>query len=156
MLKKKSNQYSYENCFVAESEIGIEGSINIYNGAELNRLRKPVIQYVKKHYNATFNPEKETQEGEFYIDSLGVNPKNQGKGIGSKLIQFVINNLDFNQQSLGLLVDQENPNAEKLYLNFGFKYVGKKELAGKKLKHLQREPAKKISNIVNSKSAKSF
>ena len=141
-VENKNNQYSYENCFVAENEKGIEGSINIYNGAELNRLRMPIIQHIKEHYNKDFCPEKETQQGEFYIDSFGVNPKSQGKGIGSKLLQFIINNPDFNQQTLGLLVDEENPNAEKLSLNFGFKSIGQKKLAGKKLKHLQREPTK--------------
>ena len=45
-----------------------------------------------------------------------------------------------NQQTLGLLVDEANPLAEKLYLKLGFEFVGHKELVGKKMKHLQRKP----------------
>ena len=139
-IKKENNQYSYKNCFVAESERGIEGSINIYDGAELDILRTPIIQYIKNHFKVDFSPEKETQQGEYYIDSFGVDPKSQGRGIGTKMLQFVINKYDCNQQTLGLLVDEDNPNAEKLYLNLGFKLVGTKVLTGKKMKHLQRKP----------------
>lgn len=139
-VEKENNQYSYKNCFVAESERGIEGTINIYEGAKLDILRRPITQYIKQHFNLNFSPERETQKGEYYIDSFGVDPESQGRGIGTKMLEFVINRYD--QQTLGLLVDEDNPNAEKLYLNLGFELVGTKVLTGKKMKHLQRKPIK--------------
>jgi ribosomal protein S18 acetylase RimI-like enzyme len=139
-VRKENNQYSFQNCLVVESEYGIEGAINIYDGANLEMLREPIVHYVKKHLNINFNPEKETQQGEYYIDSFGVSPKRQGKGIGTKLLQYVVETYNNNQKTLGLLVDEENPKAEKLYLNLGFEFVGRKVLAGKKMKHLQRKP----------------
>jgi ribosomal protein S18 acetylase RimI-like enzyme len=76
--------------------------------------------------------------GEFYIDSLGVAANQQGKGIGSKLLLFLIDEyVTINQKTLGLLVDEENPAAKKLYLKLGFKTVGKKTLVGKNLEQLQ-------------------
>ena len=141
-VEKENNQYSYKNCFVAESERGIEGSINIYNGAKLEILRKPIAQYIKEHFNLDFNPENETQKGEYYIDSFGVDPKSQGRGIGTAILQFITNKYDLNQQTLGLLVDENNPKAKKLYVNLGFELVGTKVLTGKKMKHLQRKPIK--------------
>lgn len=143
-VKKENNQYSFQNCLVADSKNGIEGSINIYDGAKLDMLREPIIHYVKKHFNINFNPEKETQQGEYYIDSFGVSPNRQGKGVGTKLLQFVIETYTNNQQTLGLLVDEENPEAEKLYLNLGFELIGQKVLVGKKMKHLQRKPMNSI------------
>lgn len=140
-VEKENNQYSFQNCLVAESENGILGSINIYNGADLEQLRIPIIQYVKTHFNIDFNPEKETQHGEYYIDSFGVSPDQQGKGIGTKMLQYIIKAYTIeNQQTLGLLVDEENPEAEKLYLKLGFEFVGHKVFVGKKMKHLQRKP----------------
>ncbi|MGA9638654.1 GNAT family N-acetyltransferase [Flavobacterium sp.] len=141
-VEKENNQYSYLNCFVAEGPIGIEGTLNSYDGAQLDVLRKPIIEYINKHYKADFSLENETQQGEYYIDSIGVDPKSQGKGIGTKLLQFVINKYDANQEILGLLVDENNPKAEKLYLNLGFELVGTKVFIGKKMKHLQRKPTK--------------
>lgn len=137
-VKKENNQYSFENCFVAEENNEIIGAVNLYNGSDLEILRKPIIDYVIKHFNPDFDPEAETTAGEYYIDSLGINPKYQGKGIGSKILQFLIEEYVLkNQQTLGLLVEEDNPNAKKLYLKLGFKIVGQQTLVGKKLEHLQ-------------------
>ncbi|MCV9933569.1 GNAT family N-acetyltransferase [Flavobacterium sp. LS1R47] len=137
-IEKENNQYSYQNCFVVEDDNEIIAAVNIYDGAKLHLLREPIAQYVRTHYNKQFNPEDETQKGEFYIDTLGVNPKCQGKGIGSKLLQFLIDEyVTKKQKTLGLLVDEGNPNAKKLYLKLGFKPVGNKTLVGKTLEHLQ-------------------
>ena len=140
-VEKENNQYSFQNCLVAESENEIIGSINIYDGAKLDTLSHPIVQYVKAHFNLDFNPEKETQKGEYYIDSFGVSPNQQGKGVGTKLLQHVIDTyIVDNKQTLGLLVDEENPNAEKLYRKLGFEFVGRKVLVGRTMKHLQMKP----------------
>ncbi|MBF7091611.1 GNAT family N-acetyltransferase [Flavobacterium sp. ALJ2] len=137
-IEKENNQYSYKNCFVVEDDNEIIAAVNIYDGAKLHLLREPIAQYVRTHFNKNFNPEDETQKGEFYIDTLGVNPKCQGKGIGSKLLQFLIDEyVTKKQKTLGLLVEDGNPNAKKLYLKLGFNPVGNKTLVGKTLEHLQ-------------------
>lgn len=137
-IEKENNQYSYKNCFVVEDDNEIIAAVNIYDGAKLHLLREPIAQYVRTHFNKNFNPEDETQKGEFYIDTLGVSPKCQGKGIGSKLLQFLIDEyVTKKQKTLGLLVDEGNPNAKKLYLKLGFKPVGIKTLIGKRMEHLQ-------------------
>lgn len=137
-VKKKNNQYSYQNCWVVEAENQIIAAVNIYDGARLKQLREPVAQYIKTQFLADFNPEDETQAGEYYIDTLGVKSELQGKGIGAKLLQFLIDEYVVkNKQTLGLLVDEENPKAKKLYMKLGFKPVGNKTLVGKNLLHLQ-------------------
>ncbi|WP_427873366.1 GNAT family N-acetyltransferase [Flavobacterium sp. MMS24-S5] len=137
-VERENNQYSYQNCFVAEENNEIIGAVNIYNGADIEELRNPIVEYVRKHYNPEFDPEFETREGEYYIDSLGVNPKYQGKGIGSQLLQFLIDKyVHKNKEVLGLLVEEDNPSAKKLYLKLGFKVVGNKTLVKKNLEHLQ-------------------
>ncbi len=135
--KREDNQYSYQNCWVAEDG-EVMAAVNLYDGAKLDQLRRPVLEYIKMHYNKEPKPEDETQAGEYYIDSLGVNPNYQGKGIGSKMLQFLIDAyVHKHKQTLGLLVDEENPNAKRLYLKLGFKAVGKKVLVGKNMEHLQ-------------------
>ncbi|WP_291144219.1 GNAT family N-acetyltransferase [Flavobacterium sp. UBA7680] len=138
---REGNQYSYENCFVAESDNEIIGAFSVYNGADLRELRAPIIEYVHLNFNPDFYLEEETQAGEYYIDSVGINPKHQGKGIGSKMLQFLIDEyVHKNKLTLGLLVDEDNPMAKSLYLKLGFKVVDKKTLVGKKLDHLQISP----------------
>src|SRR5688572_3696051 len=136
-VEKDNNQYSYQNCWVAEDTMDVVAAINLYNGALLQELRQPVIEYIRSKYNQDFNPEDETQAGEYYIDSLGVNPTQQSKGIGTKLLRFVIDEfVNKRSQTLGLLVDETNPNAKRLYLKLGFKSSGSKVLFGKNMEHL--------------------
>ncbi|OXB25029.1 GNAT family N-acetyltransferase [Flavobacterium tructae] len=137
-VETENNQYSYQNCYVAEEDNEIIGAVAVYDGGQLHSLRKPIVDYVRLNFNANFNPEDETQSGEFYIDSVGVSPNHQGKGIGSKLLQFLIDEyVTQNQRTLGLLVEDANPNAKKLYLKLGFKVKGTRTLVGKNMEHLQ-------------------
>lgn len=138
LIQKKANQYSYENCWIAESELGIIAVANIYDGAKLNELRKPVATHIKSMFNIDFKPEDETQAGEFYIDCVAVHPNQQGTGIGSQFFKFLIDEyISKRNKTLGLLVDKDNRKAKQLYLKLGFKFIEEKTLAGKKLEHLQ-------------------
>jgi ribosomal protein S18 acetylase RimI-like enzyme len=138
LTSKKNTQYSYENCWIAELENEIAGVAVVYEGAKLLELREPVAKEIKSMFGRDFNPEDETQEGEFYIDCMAVSPHQQGKGIGSKLFDFLIDEYVYKQnETLGLLVDKDNPSAKKLYLKLGFEVVSEKTLAGKEMEHLQ-------------------
>ncbi|TYC17061.1 GNAT family N-acetyltransferase [Bizionia gelidisalsuginis] len=137
-IEQENNQYSYENCTVVEADTVIIAAVNIYDGGQLETLRAPIIKYIKTFYNSQLHIENETQNGEFYIDALGVCKTHQGQGIGSKLLQHLIQEYVVNRkETLGLLVDKRNPNAKKLYLKLGFKPVGEKELLSYHLDHLQ-------------------
>lgn len=137
-VQQVNNQYSWENCFVGEIDHVIVCAINIYSGSDLEKLRNPILKFVREHYNQQFNPEDETEDGEYYIDSFGVDPHQQGKGLGRKMLQEIINLfIVANNKTLGLLVDIDNPKAKELYLKVGFKMAGVKTFAGKTLEHLQ-------------------
>lgn len=138
LVKEEGNQYSYENCWVLTNDEDIVATACIYEGAKLHELRKPVGDKIKSLFGKDFNPEDETQAGEFYIDCVGVNPKMQGMGLGSKMFNFLIKEYVANKGlTLGLLVEKDNPLAKKLYLKLGFEVVGEKALAGKNLEHMQ-------------------
>jgi ribosomal protein S18 acetylase RimI-like enzyme len=138
---KKGNQYAYENCWVGEIDGKVAVAACLYNGAHLIELRQPVKDYIEAHFQTDFKPEEETQAGEIYLDCISVCETHQGMGLGSKMLRYLIDELAHKQnQTLGLLVDEDNPSAKKLYLKLGFKLVGYKTLVGKKLEHLQYCP----------------
>jgi ribosomal protein S18 acetylase RimI-like enzyme len=137
-VESDNNQYSYQNCWVAEDDMGVAGAVNLYDGSRLIELRQPVIDYTRSRFTSDYNFEDETHAGEYYIDSLGVNPNYQGQGIGTRLLQFLIDEyVNKRAQTLGLLVDEANPNAKRLYLKLGFTSAGKRILFGKNMEHLQ-------------------
>lgn len=138
LISKEATQYSYENCWVVESNEKVIAVANIYDGAKLQELRKPVAEVIKSMFNRDFSPEDETEAGEFYIDCVGVNPGEQGIGIGSKIFEFLIDEYVYkNHKTLGLLVDKDNSDAKRLYLKLGFMIIGEKILTGKRMDHLQ-------------------
>jgi len=135
---RADNQYSYQNCWVAEVENAVVAAVNVYDGAKLHAHRQPVLAYIKNQFGKDIYPEDETGAGEYYIDSLGVHPNHQGKGIGSQLLQFLIAEYVTKRgETLGLLVDEENENAKRLYLRLGFTSAGHKMLLEKRMEHLQ-------------------
>lgn len=142
LVQQKANQYSYENCWVVtQPDDTIIAAACIYNGGDLERLKAPVAATVQHQFAREFNPEAETHEGEYYIDSVGVAPDAQGTGVGSFLFRFLIQEyVVMQQQTLGLLVDDENPGALKLYLKLGFKEAGQLTFSGKSMAHLQLRP----------------
>ena len=85
-----ANQYSYEFTWVVELEGVIVGPVNIYDGARLHELREPVAKLVEATFHKEFKPEDETAPGEWYLDCIGVSAAMQGKGIGSQLLNFLI------------------------------------------------------------------
>src|SRR5690606_11236858 len=86
----KNNQYSYQNCFVVEENSEIIAAVNIYDGAKLDELRTPIIIYLQDNFGMDYVPENETGPGEYYLDTLAVNQNFRGKGIGTKILQYLV------------------------------------------------------------------
>lgn len=141
MVSTENNQYSYQNAYTLHIDGKMVAAVNLYNGALLEELRKPVAEYMQAHASVPFAPEDETQAGEHYIDSIGVHPEWQGKGMGGQLLRYLIAEYVEKQGlTLGLLVEKTNPAARRLYEKVGFRKTGEKVLAGKTMDHLQIRP----------------
>lgn len=138
LYKQPKNLYSYENTFVAVNNLDdIIGSVTGYNGDEFETLRQPLLDLMQKRYQNDLIPEAETEGKEYYIDTVAVSPMAQGQGIGSKLLQHVIEHAKTNDyKQIGLLVDTENPDAQKLYERLGFQLGKNVELVGGQYNHM--------------------
>ena len=75
--------YSYENTYIAEVDGKIVGAMCAYDGADYQRLKQPVVDILGP--DSGFAELKETEAGEFYLDSVGVLEEYRGRGIASKL-----------------------------------------------------------------------
>jgi ribosomal protein S18 acetylase RimI-like enzyme len=95
-----------------------------------------ILQYVDK-INIT---EDETEAGEYYLDSIGELPEFRKMGIATKLIKAMRDKIFAEGHTkFGLIVDFDNPTAERLYTQIGFKRVGQRTFLGHKMWHLVNE-----------------
>ncbi|WEK17447.1 MAG: N-acetyltransferase [Candidatus Pedobacter colombiensis] len=131
------NQYSYENILLYVEEGEICGMISAYDGADLEMLRAPFLAYIEQTYGLKHVLEAETQAGEYYLDCISVAPGKQGKGIGKELIKAMLDYAVAHHHIIGLLVSKENPKAEKLYANLGFKVIRERDFMGGQYFHMQ-------------------
>lgn len=138
LIIQPNNQYSYEHIWVYEKEVQVLGMINIYDGDQLDILRKPVLATIQVLGVDIGTIEDETSAGEMYIDTLAVRLEARGQGIAHQLLQHIIQKYVIEEKGIvGLLVHVANPQAKVLYQKVGFKKVGIKYLLGEQLEHLQ-------------------
>lgn len=132
-----NSQYSYRNAIVAEVNGIPAGAAVAYDGADLYKLRDVTLKYIFDHTGKTHNIEDKTDASEVYLDSIAVIPEYRGLGVGKKLL-FALKEIAFNEygKNLGLLVDFENPDAERLYTSVGFERMNVKDFLGHKMWHL--------------------
>lgn len=130
--------YSYENTVVAEIDCKVVGAMCAYDGADYQRLKQPIIDALGP--DCGFAQLKETEKGEFYLDSVGVLPEYRGKGIASRLIAAQCERAaSLGHKVAGLIVDVDKPQAEALYTRLGFTYLDDKDFFGHKMKHMVRQ-----------------
>jgi ribosomal protein S18 acetylase RimI-like enzyme len=127
--------YSYENTFVAEFDGKIVGAMCAYDGADYQRLKQPVVDILGS--DSGFAQLKETEAGEFYLDSVGVLEEYRGRGIASRLFAAQIDRArTLGHKVAGLIVDVDKPKAEALYSRLGFGHIDDKDFFGHPMKHM--------------------
>lgn len=139
LVAREDSQYSYTNTLCAVNEDGLVVGIAVtYDGARLHTLRQTFVNEALKTFGTDHSGmDDETQAGELYLDSLAVLPYYQGQGIATKLLQASATKArKLGIDTLGLLVDKGNPNAERLYTRCGFHYMNDNRWGGHEMKHL--------------------
>lgn len=142
----EGNLYSYEFTKVAvltaaDGEEKIVGAMNGYDGARYMELKRPVLEALSADAGSGggFAEAVETEAGEFYLDSAGVDPQMRSRGIGSMLFKAMLERAASEGFKVaGLIVDEDKPAAEALYLRLGFTVTGYRDFFGHRMKHMQK------------------
>lgn len=142
LVEDDNSQYSYRNTLVATDGNGhLAGICVTYDGGRLHNLRRAFVNAAREELGRDFSDMgDETQAGELYIDSIAVDRQFRGRGIATTLLEAAaIKALLMGLPAVGLLVDKGNPDAERLYLRAGFRYVNDALWGGHPMKHLLME-----------------
>ena len=137
LVEREDSQYSYLNTLVATVDDKVAGICTSYDGALLLPLRRTFIEGALEAFGIDYNGfDEETQAGELYLDSLAVFPEYRGRGIATQLIRATLQKGMEVGLPVGLLVNKENPKAEKLYRSLGFDFANDTTWGGHDMRHL--------------------
>lgn len=138
-------RYSYRRGIVDEIDGEIAGVAFGYPAEDEAVIDLPLMNYLKEkgiEEDIKMFIDPETVPGEWYLDSIAVNPEFRGHGIGSRLIESLDKlALRDGKEVIGLNVDQGNPQAKRLYARQGFHDVGEMTLSGHVYDHMQKKVA---------------
>ncbi|MDZ7817558.1 MAG: GNAT family N-acetyltransferase [Aliarcobacter sp.] len=83
------NRLSYNNIWIYELENEIAGLIIAYNSNKIKELDTPILNHLKSKNMFLKSFDKECFKDEFYIDTVSVFEKFQGRGIKKELFVFI-------------------------------------------------------------------
>lgn len=137
LIQAEQTQYSYLNTIVCRSGNDVAGIAVSYDGGQLHQLRQPFIDACLEAFGRDHsNIPDETEAGELYLDTLCVDSRYRGHGIGRRLIAATIEKGRTMNLPVGLLVDDGNPRARKLYESLGFQFKNANSWGGHSQRHL--------------------
>jgi len=137
---QEDTRISYKNALVIEEEGELIGVAIFYDGAKARELDAPLERAaVKKSGDSNYSIPTEPEVSEFYMDTLSVSPRCQGKGYGRKLIEAGCDRArKLGHHRIALLVEVENAGAKRLYERLGFCTDYTKLIAGQEYFHMVR------------------
>lgn len=139
IARREDTQYSWKGALVAEVNGIAVGVIVGYDGTMLHDLREGTFLVLRERLGRIPMIVDETEAGEYYLDSVAVLPEYRGYGVGRALVREFCNKaFAEGYERVGLIVDIDNPKAEKLYTSLGFRRVGMRQFFTHQMWHLQR------------------
>lgn len=142
-------RFGYARGLVEEIDGTIAGAVFGYPADKEAIIDRPLKKYLHSQgieEDTQMFSDTEAFPNEWYLDSIAVDEKFRGQGIGAKLLTAV-DRLAMHEGEgvIGLNVDKANPNAKRLYLREGFADAGEIMISGHMYDHMQRK-VKPINN----------
>jgi ribosomal protein S18 acetylase RimI-like enzyme len=137
-FQQEENRLSYQNTLVMEEEGELVGLVLLYDGAKARELDEPLERAAAvTSGDRNYRIPTEAEVSEFYLDTLSVIPRCQGRGYGRILIEAGCDwARRLNHSSVALLVEVDNPAAKRLYDRLGFRADYTRLLAGHEYFHM--------------------
>lgn len=121
LFTRTDNRHSYLNTYIAELNGHVAGVLVFYNSEQAISLDANLEAYLSNKKGAAVTIDPETAPGEWYIDTVVVNPAYRGHGIGTKLLSYAEHLVKSSGGGkLALNVEMEKDAAIRLYNRLGF------------------------------------
>ncbi|MFD0588561.1 GNAT family N-acetyltransferase [Paenibacillus sp. GCM10027627] len=130
---EQGNRLSYRNVLVDRREGAIAGMLICYSGDEAEGLDRPIRDRLTALYGEDTANQlvPECKPGDFYLDSVAVDERFQGRGIAKELIAaFESRGRAGGFAKLSLIVEEYNDKARSIYTKLGFEEDGLLQISG--------------------------
>lgn len=118
----EDGRLSHRQALVKEVDGEVAGVIVIYGGDEIEKLDQPILDRLRRLTNdPSLKLDKESDEDEYYIDTLSVSPRFGGRGIGTELIRAAeerARERGYHKNAMAVVTD--NTRAYALYQRLGY------------------------------------
>ena len=121
LFTRTDNRHSYLNTYIAEMNGQVAGVLVFYTAEQAITLDANLEAYLSNKKGTTVTIDPEAAPGEWYIDTVVVDPAYRGHGIGTKLLSYaeqLVKNSGGGK--LALNVEIEKDAAIRLYKRLGF------------------------------------
>lgn len=136
-VQSENNRLSYRNCLVKVHEGQVIGVIIAYHASELAYLDREMLEIISRNIKMDPKVDKEAEDGDYYIDTLSVNPAYQRLGIGTELLNGLLAHATkIGVKRVSLNVDQNKPAVRRLYEKVGFEYEKVQQIIGNSYDYL--------------------
>ncbi|MBQ0089264.1 MAG: GNAT family N-acetyltransferase [Prevotellaceae bacterium] len=131
VVRRDDTLYSWRNSILVEIDGKLVGLCLAYDAANYHEMRSVTFPLFSSSDSSIHQQADEAYPGEYYIDSLSVEPDYRKLGIASYLLRDAIEKAKAFSLTPTLLVDPENTQALKLYAKVGFQYCSEQYAFGK-------------------------
>jgi len=140
-FRSRGNRFSYENVLVKVADGRVVGFMLSYHGSEAPELDRPILErLIAISGDSAAAIEKEANEDEYYLDSIGVDDAYQGRGFGKELLHaFETRAAELGYSKVSLICEQENRGAFGLYDKMGYKTDGSLTVCGHGYWHMIKQ-----------------
>jgi ribosomal protein S18 acetylase RimI-like enzyme len=139
-FEQEDNRVSYQNALVMEEEKELIGIAIFYDGAKARKLDIPLERAAaRKSGDSKYYIPTEPEPSEFYLDTLSVSPRYQGRGYGGQLIEAGCDRArQLGHRRMALVVEVDHAPAIRLYQRLGFCADYVRRMAGQEYFHMVR------------------
>ncbi len=137
LFKRNNNPHTYRVTYIAELNGDIAGTMVVYSGQEAPQLDQNLSAWLKEKGAEVFEIDAESLPDELYINTISVNPRFRGKGIGTQLLHYaeeIAKKEGIAKLSLNVEIGKEQ--AIRLYERVGFKIVSPWTIIGEPFHHM--------------------
>lgn len=136
------SMYSWNKSLIAEEDGKPIGCIISYSGDNYQQLREYTWSRLWEGVDpaAIKNSAIETYPGEYYLDSLTIEPEYRGNGLGKKLMEAAIEHgEELGYGRFALLAALEKPRLQEYYASLGFEEADDVNFFGHRYKRMVKK-----------------